>query len=132
MELPQLFHGVVVHGLGRGHKTLGFPTANLSPDKWSVHVTESDYGVYCGLVTIGTDPLRIGVLSIGKNLTFNDEKPSFEVHILDFDGDLYGVEIEVNVTHFLRPMISFKSIDQLILQIKADLEDSRKLLKNMF
>ena len=131
MKLPQTFKGKVVKGYGRGHSTLGFPTANISSEKWSVEILESEYGVYCGLVYLESELVKFGVISIGRNLTFNEIKPTFEVHILDFDKDIYNQICEIKLTHFLRPMISFKTIKDLISQIKLDLDQSISLLKEL-
>ena len=126
MNLPQTFTGEIIHGFGRGHKMLGFATANVSGVSWHVDVPEAAYGVYDGLVRIRGEPPRIGVVSVGKNETFDAMHPTFEVHILDFDEDIYGVTIEVELRTYLRPMIQFKSIDELIQQIAADCKQARE------
>lgn len=126
MNLPQTFTGEIVRGFGRGHKMLGFATANLSTGSWTVEVPEDAYGVYDGLVRIRGEPPRIGVVSVGKNTTFDALHPTFEVHILDFDEDIYGVHMEVELITFLRPMIQFKSIDDLIQQISTDCGHARE------
>lgn len=136
MKLPQVFTGIVVHGYGRGHKTVGFATANLDTKSWTEDTTEADFGVYCGIVHLnGHDPL-IGIVSIGKNPTFGEIKPTFEVHILGFDQDIYGVEMVVDLKQHMRPMIAFKSVDQLKEQIGKDAATAKKemeiLMKSEF
>ena len=128
MNLPKTFEGEIIHGFGRGHKTVGFATANVSTANWDVKLTESDFGVYCGLVYIRGEKARIGVVSVGKNLTFNGSKPTFEVHILDFDEDIYGVLMKVDLRKLLRPMIKFNSLDELIAQITTDSQKARELM----
>lgn len=128
MELPKIFEGEIIHGFGRGHKTVGFATANVSTENWDIQLKESDFGVYCGLVYIRGEKARIGVVSVGKNLTFNEAKPTFEVHILDFDEDIYGVIMKVDLKKCLRPMIKFNSLDELIAQITSDSQKARELM----
>lgn len=131
MKLPQTFVGIVIHGFGRGHKTVGFATANLDTKSWNDDITEDDFGVYCGLVYIRGEAARIGLVSIGKNPTFGDLHPTFEVHILDFDEDIYDVEMTVDLREFLRPMVTFKSIDELKKQIHNDCVDGRKSMQEL-
>jgi FAD synthase len=132
MQLPQRFSGTVVHGVGRGHKTLGFPTANLDPDAWNVDTTDNDFGVYGGIIFVPGFPPRIGVVSVGKNLTFQVSTPTFEVHILDFDADIYGVDITVELRVRIRSMVSFTSIEQLKAQITSDVDSARSSLKEAY
>jgi FAD synthase len=125
MELPQGFTGEVVHGFGRGHKTVGFATANLSIESWSVEIGEEGFGVYAGIVTFPEEPPRIGVISIGKSQTFSVETPTFEVHILDFDNDIYGQIMNVDVRVRIRSMMSFSSVPELKRQIVVDCHTAR-------
>lgn len=131
MKLPQTFVGIVVHGFGRGHKTVGFATANLDTKSWSGDTSEADFGVYSGLVYIRGESARIGVISIGKNPTFGEQRPTFEVHILDFDEDIYDVEMTVDLREYIRPMISFKSIDELKTQIGKDANTARVAMQKI-
>ncbi|OHS93960.1 Riboflavin kinase [Tritrichomonas foetus] len=118
---------------------LGFATANLSTDSWTVDVTEDDYGVYCGLVEVRVDEKdnfnekmpKACVVSIGKNPTFGAKFPAFEVHILEFDGDIYGEEMRVQLFEKMRPMIQFKSIDQLKEQITSDAKSAKTKMQNV-
>ena len=66
------------------------------------------------------------VFSVGKNLSFGLENPTFEVHILDFDEDIYGKVITVNVLKYMRPMKKFNSINELLENIKNDCNNTRK------
>lgn len=128
MQLPRKFEGEIVHGFGRGHKTIGFATANMCMDKWTEPLTENDFGVYSGLVWIRGEPARVGVVSIGKNPTFETVVPTFEVHILDFDEDIYGVVMTVELRELLRPMMKFKSFQDLSAQINADSQKARETM----
>ena len=126
MELPQKFAGTIIRGFGRGHKQVGFATANISTETWTLEIGEESYGVYDGLVYIRGEPARIGVVSIGKNHTFDAQHPTFEVHILDFDEDIYGIEMQVELRTFLRSMMPFKSVEELTKQISLDCEKARE------
>ena len=126
MQLPRVFEGEVIHGFGRGHKTVGFATANLCTDNWSPPLTDADFGVYSGLVYMRGEKARIGVVSVGKNPTFDDNHPTFEVHILDFDEDIYGVVLKVELKEHLRPMMKFGSVDELTAQIATDSNNARE------
>ena len=131
LKLPKTISGIVVHGKGRGSKKLGFATANLSYESWDVAVQKNDFGVYAGIVNLNNEKPRIGIISIGENPTFNDLlHPTFEVHILDFDRDIYGEILEVTLTNYLRPMTTFSSINDLINAISTDAINARKLLSD--
>jgi FAD synthase len=128
MGIAQQFSGEIVHGFGRGHREFGFATANISPRSWAVDVEEDSYGVYAGVVRIRGEPPRVGVISLGKNLTFVAEHPTFEVHILDFDDDIYGETMTVDIRFQIRPMVLFDSFEALKAQIAADAETARRLV----
>ena len=68
------------------------------------------------------------VVNIGNNPTFNAEKITVESHILDFDGDLYGKTISVELLEYLRPDKKFESIEKLKVQIKQDIETARGII----
>ena len=125
MKLPQIFTGRVVHGFGRGHKLIGFATANLAPEAWIPDINESAYGVYSATVSIRGCEQKPAVLSIGKNPTFGADQPTFEVHILDFDEDIYGAKLSVRLNSFVRPMMQFNTVADLKRQIAADCETAR-------
>lgn len=115
---PFFFLGKVVKGnmLGR---TLGVPTANVEPDNKKIL---PPYGVYAANVFI--DGIRYyGVCNIGTKPTVTDEiKVGLETHILDFNQDIYGKEIEIRLMHFQRPEMKFQSVDTLKNQLARDIE----------
>jgi riboflavin kinase / FMN adenylyltransferase len=114
--------GRVIHGHHRG-KSLGFPTANIKPEV-KLHPPEGVYAVYC---KVG-DSLHRGVMNIGYNPTFQDRRVSYEVHLLDFQKEIYGEIIRVYLVERLRPEIKFQNIDHLKAQIHKDIERSRDIL----
>ncbi|KAA9006437.1 bifunctional riboflavin kinase/FAD synthetase [Paenibacillus spiritus] len=123
---PYRIRGTVAHGEKRG-RTIGFPTANVKlEDRYVIPAT----GVYA--VRAGIDGRRLdGVMNVGVKPTFHEQalEPSFEVHLFDFEGDLYGREMEVELISFIRPERKFDSVDALIRQIGADAEVARQQLR---
>ncbi len=116
--------GKVVKGRKRGGSQLGFPTANIKlHDELCPKI-----GVYA--VTVETAMGNfIGVANIGYSPTFGDHMFTIEVHILDFDHDLYNTRIRVNMVERLRDEKKFSSIEELSEQIKTDITIARKLFK---
>jgi len=114
--------GVVVAGDRRG-STLGFPTANLEPDG---KVLIPANGVYSVRVPISGDTF-LGVANVGMRPTFygQNARPNIEVHLLDFQGDLYGKSIQVHFIRRLREERRFASPRELIAQIKEDILKAR-------
>ena len=108
-----IISGIVEKGLRNGHK-LGFPTANIA---YSYEKLLPADGVYCGRI-FGKD----AVVNVGKNPTFDAARRTVEVHIPDFDGDLYGKHIEVTILEKIRDDIKFKNMEDLISRIKKDIE----------
>jgi len=114
--------GRVVHGVKRG-KQLGFPTANLSSDKELLPKP----GVYAVKVRHG-DAVLDGVVNIGCNPTFSAEGLSVEVHILDFNGEIYGDTLRLYFVQRLRDEKVFAHPAELTRAIAADIERARRLL----
>jgi riboflavin kinase/FMN adenylyltransferase len=115
--------GTVAHGRNRGGKLLGFATANLNlQDELCPKL-----GIYA--VTVAYQgSLFNGVANIGYSPTFDDNEFTVEVHILDFDADIYGQEIRVNFVDRIRDEIKFASVEELSRQIKRDVQIARDLL----
>lgn len=118
--------GEVVKGQQLG-RTIGFPTANLqvSPIKLLPR-----YGVYCTRVFIEENNQSSipGVMNIGCRPTVAGDAPTIEVHLLDWQGDLYGKTLTVSLEKFLRPEQKFSSLDALKAQITSDRDLARKIL----
>ncbi len=115
--------GRVIHGHARG-KDLGFPTANLE-------ITQDLYpndGVYAATVLV--DERRYdGVVNIGTNPTFGDEQLAVEVFLFDYQGDLYGKELQVALVDKIRDEQTFPSVDLLVRQIEKDIKRAKEILK---
>jgi riboflavin kinase / FMN adenylyltransferase len=123
MKFPFRIHGPVVHGMSRG-KGLGFPTANVKPDKELIPA----YGVYAVHIYLGDRKLQ-GVVNIGNNPTFGDVGTSIEAFIFDLDGDIYGRELTVEFVEHIRGEIKFADKQYLIDQIEADCKMARQILE---
>ncbi len=114
--------GVVQVGAARG-RTLGFPTANIMID------SDAEEGLYVGYVLL--DGVRMpSLIFIGANITFGEHEKKAEIHILDFDQDLYGREITSEVSKKLRDNRKYTTAEALIEQMKIDLIDARTYFKN--
>ncbi|WP_285907436.1 bifunctional riboflavin kinase/FAD synthetase [Pseudodesulfovibrio pelocollis] len=115
--------GQVVHGMKRGGRLLGFPTANLK----LVDELFPMPGVYAIWVEVAGE-VRMGVANIGINPTFGNNALSVEAHILDFCGDLYGADIRVHFVQRIRDERKFSGIDELKERIARDVELGRCIL----
>ncbi len=112
--------GLVVHGDARG-RTIGYPTANMAPlDR--VYLPAD--GVYIADVEISGKRYR-GMASIGKNITFDGKDLRLEVHILDFDDDLYGQTLKIFWLDKIRNMVKFDGIEALVTELANDEEFAR-------
>ncbi|MDD3478528.1 MAG: bifunctional riboflavin kinase/FAD synthetase [Candidatus Izemoplasmatales bacterium] len=123
LGMPYTIHGEVIHGKNRG-KALGFPTANLRHEGYM----RPKSGVYVAKVEIDGNRFD-GLANIGDNPTFDDDDISIEVHILDFQGQIYGKRIALSFLHFLREEIKYHSVNDLIEQMMQDVLDARVILK---
>ena len=119
---PVSLLGTVVKGDGRGRQ-IGFPTANLNLH----HEMRPPNGVYAALVLLDGE-LRDAAVNIGTRPTFDTQEAAVEVHVLDFDGDLYGRDLEVFFLAHLRVERKFDGVEQLEAQIAADLAEARARL----
>ena len=115
--------GTVETGRNRGGKLLGFPTANIK----LVDELCPKSGVYAVNV-IYDDRTYMGVANIGYSPTFDDHIYTVEVHILDFNENIYGKTIRVNFMHRIRDEKKFSGIQELSEQINRDIRKSRMLL----
>ena len=111
--------GEVLHGDKRG-RTLGFPTANVAlPDNGAV-----ESGVYAGRLDG-----RPAAISVGVRPTFGDGlTPLAEVFVLDFDGNLYGQVVTIELVRRLRGEMAFANADALVAQVRQDVEEVRRVL----
>lgn len=121
--------GTVVHGMDRGGRLLGFPTANLELADELV----PKLGVYAVWVEVpghGGESVRVlpGVANIGTNPTFEGSAMSVEAHLLDFSGDLYGTGIIVHFVQRIRDERRFSGPEELVARIRTDVQLARGIL----
>ena|SRR5689334_13597666 len=119
---PYTLPGNVVAGAGRG-RTLGFPTANIAPDR-PVLVAP---GVYACTIQVGAQQQR-AVVNIGVRPTFGEATLAVEAYVLDFSGDLYGQTVRLVFVSRVREERRFPTVDALRAQIADDVETARKRL----
>lgn len=119
---PYRVAGRVMHGQKLG-RTLGSPTANVRMHRFACPLR----GVYVvdGIVAGRRYP---GICNLGVRPTVEGRRPVLEVHLLDFDADLYGALMQVEFLHFLREECRFDGLDALKAQIRADIEAARHWL----
>jgi riboflavin kinase/FMN adenylyltransferase len=121
---PWAIAGDVERGFQRG-RGLGFATANLKLGDYQ----RPRLGIYAVRADLGEGGWRTGVASVGINPTFEAlAEPVLEAHLFDFDADLYGRAIEVELVAFLRDEAKFENAEMLARQIAEDVAEARKLL----
>ena len=113
---PAEVEGTVVAGDARGG-TLGFPTANLRPDPL---LLVPAFGIYAGAAEEGR-----AAISIGTNPHYGGEERRIEAFLLDFEGDLYGRRLVLQLWRRLRDERAFDSEEALVAQIAKDVEETR-------
>lgn len=135
---PYSVEGVVVHGMNRGGRLLGFPTANLNIlDNLCLPKT----GVYAVLAELnparhtlpgvwldGGGIFLKGVTNVGENPTFGDGCLRVETHLLDFHADIYNAHFRVHFIERLRDERKFNGVTELMEQIRRDADKARHLL----
>lgn len=119
---PYSIAGVVTRGAGRG-RTLGFPTANLDPDRPLL----VPIGVYACRAEID-GRFAAAVVNVGLRPTFGDNDLAIEAYLLDFSADLYGAKLRLHIMARLRGEQKFGSVDELKAQISRDVEAARRQL----
>ncbi len=124
---PYRLSGKVVKGQQLG-RTIGFPTANLQVPPEKLIPAQGVYGVRIFSKELNQGEAILGVMNIGNRPTVNGTNQTIEVHVLDWEGDLYGQELTVELLEFLRPEQKFSSLDALKNQIQADCLTARSRL----
>jgi riboflavin kinase/FMN adenylyltransferase len=121
---PFAIRGPVAHGDKRG-RTIGYPTANLALGTY----LRPRFGIYAVTARVlDSGETLQGAANLGVRPQFEPPQEWLEPYFFDFDGDLYGREIEVALRHFLRPEAKFADVDALKAQMAEDCERARELL----
>jgi riboflavin kinase/FMN adenylyltransferase len=116
---PYGIAGMVTSGAGRG-RTLGFPTANIAPDRTLLVAR----GVYRGQVMV-EGASHTAVVNVGVRPTFGETALAVEAHLLDFTGDLYGRTVRLDFLDRLRDEMRFGSVEDLKAQVARDIAAAR-------
>jgi riboflavin kinase/FMN adenylyltransferase len=119
---PFAIEGAVVHGDRMGHK-LGYPTANIQLDRYQ----RPRFGVYAVRARLGGRTLA-GVANLGTRPMFDPPRELLEPHFFDFDEEIYGETVEVDLLSFIREEQSFDGLDALKAQIARDCDTARARL----
>jgi riboflavin kinase/FMN adenylyltransferase len=114
--------GIVEQGARRG-RTIGFPTANLG----QVQTVIPKDGVYAVRVSL-SEGVFAAAANVGGNPTFAESRRKIEIHLIGFNGDLYGREIKAEFVERLRDTRTFGGVDELISQLKHDIEAAKRIL----
>jgi len=116
--------GLVVGGVERG-QSLGFPTANIDLNS---DLALPSNGVYATRAHV-TNRVYDSVTNIGNRPTFNENKRTIEVHLLDFAEDIYGEQLTIEFVERLRAEIKFTDSEELVSQIHKDIKQAKTILK---
>ncbi len=122
---PFRLPGTVVPGDRRG-RTIGFPTANLAT---ADELVVPGSGVYAVRIR-WESRWHLGVVNVGNRPTFGGEASVVEAHVLDYRGDLYGKELEIDFIERLRAEQKFAGVEELVAASKDDIEQARGLLED--
>lgn len=125
---PFILTGKVVKGKNLGEK-IGFPTANLNIQETYKLIPKT--GAYVVKSTIENKPV-FGMMNIGYRPTVSGDNQTIEIHFFNFNEDLYGKIVQVEVLHFLRNEQKFESVEALQLQLIKDREKSLEIIHGTF
>ena len=120
---PYFVDACVVRGDGRG-RTIGVPTANLDPENEVLPAR----GVYAGRLRVPGAGFRPAVVNLGERPTFGGGRATLEAHLLDFEGDLYGARVRLELHERLRDEERFAGTEALVARIREDMTRARALL----
>lgn len=123
---PFMLNGTVVNGKKLGGK-IGYPTANIAIDEPYKLIPKT--GVYVVKSTIN-ERVVFGMMNIGNRPTVDGNYQTIEVHFFDFNEDLYGKKLRIDLLYFLRDEQKFDSISLLVNQLKIDEKNAKNYLKN--
>ena len=120
---PHRIRGFITHGAGRG-AGIGVPTANLD----EIDTLIPDDGVYAVRAHVeGRAAPLSSACNIGPNPTFGEQSRKVEAHLIDFQGDIYGRGMELDILARIRPTRRFAGLDDLLAQIRDDVQAARVL-----
>lgn len=121
---PYFLTGIIINGKGLGRQ-IDFPTANISIDETYKLIPKQ--GVYVVKTNIESKTV-FGMMNIGINPTVNGKEQSIEVHLFDFNSDIYGKKLKVELLHRLRDEHHFDTMDDLKKQLHQDKQNALNLI----
>ncbi len=120
---PYKINGKIVHGKALG-RTVGMPTANL---ELTCEEILPESGVYATRITVDGKTYD-SVTNVGKRPSVDGEDHvTVETYILDFDDEIYGKDVELEIRQFLRPVQKFSGLEEVHKQVQKDIEEVKKL-----
>jgi riboflavin kinase/FMN adenylyltransferase len=122
-DCTEVFEGVVLHGAKLG-RTIGFPTANIA-----VAVAPPLVGIYAARAKVGQEAWRDAVAYYGRRPTVDGGQELLEVFIFEFDQEIYGARLAVELVSFLRGDVTFPDLEAMRLQIAEDCRAARRALQ---
>lgn len=125
---PYFFSGKVVGGRQIG-RSIGFPTANIEISNSVKLIPQS--GVYVVRIEMQNQAVHFGMMNIGKRPTFGPDTTHIEVHIFDFNEDLYNIVIEISVLKKMRSEMKFDGVESLVKQLELDKLNSLSYLATL-
>lgn len=125
LSQPYFVKGVVLHAKHNGTE-IGFPTANIAIDRNRLPLCD---GIYATFTHIDGKAYP-SMTNVGAKPTFNDNTPSIETYIFDFDADLYGKEIQIDFIERTRDIQKFANKQELHNRLQLDERQIREILKN--
>jgi riboflavin kinase/FMN adenylyltransferase len=122
---PHRLRGTVARGAGRG-AGLGFPTINLT----GIEVLIPADGVYAARAWVddGHGPAWPAACNLGPNPTFGEQARKVEAHLIGFAGDLYGQCVALDLIARLRATRRFSSLEELLEHVRADVDQTRRII----
>lgn len=125
LSRPFRMSGVVIHGAHLGRQ-IGYPTANFVPPRELAPLAD---GIYASLARLPGDRApRPAMTYVGTRPTIDDGERQIETHLFDFDQDIYGAEMTVDILGRLRPDATFSTLEELVAQLRKDERDARAYL----
>lgn len=124
--MTNIIQGVVIKGKGRG-RALGFPTANIKTNQEFGIKNKELWGVYASVIEIDGNFYN-SAASIGKNETFSEKEATIEAYIFNFDQNIYGKKVSLNLVSKIRDMKKFDSEKELIKEMQEDIKKAKAIL----
>ena len=131
LNYPYQLEGTVIEGDKLGRK-LGFPTANLTLTTTEKLIPATGvYAVDVQILENGISRKLEGMMNIGYRPTLNGKERRIEIHLFDFDEQIYGTRLRVSLLSFVRDEMKFSNLDELVVQLTKDKQHIKQLLEDI-